>query len=117
MASAFAHGDRPVTMSRIDADTLLVNDRLQEMALEGEVTQLHRGDQYADAGDRFVVDGTTFEVTAVDERTMGDLTDEDARREGSPDLEHYRERLERAHENFEWNDDDRVYRHRFDLVE
>jgi hypothetical protein len=104
-------------MSEIDADVLLVNDRLKQMALDGEVTQLHRGDRYAEPGDRFSVDGTTFRVVEVDERTMGDLTDADARREGSPDLEQYRKRLERAHENFEWNDDDEVIRHRFERVE
>jgi hypothetical protein len=101
-------------MAEIEADTLLVNGHLQEMAVEGEVTQLHRGDQYAEEGDRFAVDGVTFEVTEVRERTLGDLTDEDARREGSPDLEHYRKRLDRAHDDFEWNDDSEVVLHRFE---
>jgi hypothetical protein len=100
----------------IDAGVLLVNDHLKGMAVEGEVTQLHRGDRYAEEGDRFSVDGVTFEVTDVTERTMGDLTDEDARREGSPDLEHYRKRLDRAHEDFEWDDDSEVVRHRFEQV-
>jgi hypothetical protein len=103
-------------MAEIDASTLLVNGHLREMALDGEVTQLHRGQQYAEEGDRFTVEDTEFEVTEVRERTMGDLTDEDARREGSPDLEHYRKRLERAHENFEWNDDDEVVLHRFERI-
>jgi hypothetical protein len=103
-------------MAEIDADALLVNDHLREMALDGEVTQLHRGDRYADEGDRFTVDGVAFEVTDVTERTLGDLTDEDARREGSPDLEGYRERLERAHSNFEWDDDSPVVRHRFERI-
>ncbi len=101
-------------MGEIEADRLLVNERLKQRALDGEVTQLHRGDQYAEEGDRFEVDGVVFEVTDVTERTLGGMTDEDARREGSPDLDHYRERLERAHENFEWDDDDRVVRHRFE---
>jgi hypothetical protein len=104
-------------MADIDADTLLPNGHLKNMVADGEVTQLHRGNRYAEEGDRFVVDDTTFEVVEVVDRTMGDLTDEDARREGSPDLDHYRERLERAHENFEWNDDDEVVRHRFAPVE
>jgi hypothetical protein len=104
-------------MTDRDPEALLVNDHLEEMALSGELTQLHRGNRYADAGDRFEVDGVTFEVVDVTERTLGDLTDEDARREGSADLEHYRERLVRAHENFEWDDGAEVVRHRFERVD
>jgi hypothetical protein len=102
-------------MSEIDADTLLPNGRMKQMALDGEITQIHRGNPYAEAGDRFEIDGVAFEVTAVDHRTLGDLTDEDARAEGSPDLEGYRERLVRAHGGeFEWDDDSEVVRHRFE---
>jgi uncharacterized protein YhfF len=102
-------------MAEIDADTLLPNDRVKRMALDGEITQIHRGNPYAEAGDTFEVDGTAFEVTAVDHRTLGDLTDEDARAEGSADLDAYRRRLEHAHaDGFEWDDDAEVVRHRFE---
>jgi uncharacterized protein YhfF len=90
---------------------------MREAALEGEVTQVHRGDRYADEGDRFVVDGTAFEVVEVRERTLGDLTDEDARREGQPDLDAYRELLRRAHEDFTWDDDSSVVLHRFERAD
>ena len=67
-------------MARIDADALLPNDRVKQAALAGEVTQLSRGgsNRYAEPGDTFELDGTVFEVTAVEERTLGDLTDADA---------------------------------------
>ncbi|MFB6304302.1 MAG: ASCH domain-containing protein [Haloferacaceae archaeon] len=101
-------------MSDIDAETLLPTERLREAALEGDVTQIHRGHAYADVGDTFELDGERFEVTAVEERRLGDLTDADARAEGAADLDAYRERLRRAHENFEWDDDADVVRHRFE---
>ncbi|ELZ16380.1 ASCH domain-containing protein [Natrinema thermotolerans] len=101
-------------MSELDPDELLPSERMREQALEGAVTQIHRGQQYADEGDTFVIDDTTFEVTAVRERTLGDLTDEDARAEGMDDLEGYRRMLDHAHENFEWDDDSDVVRHRFE---
>ncbi|MFC4448977.1 ASCH domain-containing protein [Halorussus aquaticus] len=104
-------------MATIDADDLLPNERMRRGAQDGQITQIHRGDQYAEAGDRFEVDGESFEVVEVSERTLGDLTDEDARAEGMADLEEYREILNRAHENFEWCDDSEVVRHRFEKVE
>ncbi|APW97171.1 hypothetical protein CHINAEXTREME_05030 [Halobiforma lacisalsi AJ5] len=101
-------------MADIDPGTLLPNDRMKRQALEGEVTQIHRGQQYADEGDTFTIEDTTFEVREVTDRTLGDLTDEDARAEGMADLEGYRRLLERAHENFEWDDDSEVVLHRFE---
>jgi len=101
-------------MSHVDASDVLPNDHVRQMAAEGELTQLHRGQQYAEEGDTFEIDGQRFEITDVTHRTLGDLTDEDARREGSPDLEAYRERLRQVHDGFEWDDDSDVVRHRFE---
>ncbi|WP_142860420.1 ASCH domain-containing protein [Salinigranum halophilum] len=101
-------------MATIDAGDLLPNERVEQMALAGTLTQLHRGDRYADEGDTFDIDGTTFVVTAVDERSLGDLTDADARAEGSEDLDAYRRRLEAVHDSFEWDDESPVVRHRFE---
>ena len=100
-------------MAHIDASEVLPNEHVRQIVAAGDVTQLHRGHRYADEGDTFAVDGERFEVTDVTERTLGSLTDEDARREGSPDLEAYRERLRRVHDEFEWDDDSEVVRHRF----
>lgn len=107
-------------MTDIEASALLPNDRVRRMALSGEVTQIHRGgsERYAAAGDTFEIEGTTFEVTSVDERTLGDVTDADARREGSDSLEAYRERMERVHPGgFEWDDASEVIRYRFERRE
>lgn len=105
-------------MATIDAEDVFPTDRTVRAVADGDVTQIHRGQRYAEEGDRFTVDGRSFEVVEVTERTMGDLTDEDARREGSPDLDAYHERLERAHGgDFEWDDGDEVVRHRVAPVE
>ena len=103
-------------MADIDPGTLLPNDRMRQQALDGDVTQIHRGQQYADEGDTFSIDGTTFEVTDVRERTLGDLTDADARAEGARDLDHYKQILRMSHDEFEWDDDSEIVRHRFERV-
>jgi hypothetical protein len=100
-------------MATIDPESLFPNSRTVEAVAAGKMTQIHRGHQYAEEGDTFDLDGDTFEVVDVTERKLGDMTDEDARREGSEDLEAYKERMVRAHGgNFEWNDDADVVRHR-----
>jgi kynureninase len=100
-------------MATIDAGDLFPNDRTLEAVAAGEMTQIHRGQRYAEEGDTFELDGDTFEVVDVTERTLGDMTDEDARREGSADLESYKERMVRAHGGeFEWDDEADVVRHR-----
>ncbi len=100
-------------MAELDAETLLPSERMKDQALDGEVTQIHRGQQYADEGDTFTIEDTTFEVVTVDETTLGELTDEDAQAEGAKDLDHYKQILERAHDNFEWDDDSDIVLHRF----
>jgi hypothetical protein len=103
-------------MATIDADTLFPNERMRSGVSEGEVTQIHRGQQYADEGDRFEVDGEEFEVVEIRERTLGDMTDEDAQKEGMEDVAQYREMLKRAHDNFEWDPDSDVVLHRVEKV-
>ncbi|WP_053947996.1 hypothetical protein [Halolamina sediminis] len=103
-------------MSEAHADTLLPSERMREQALDGDVTQIHRGQAYAEEGDRFEIDGTTFEIVDVTDRTLGDMTDEDARAEGARDLEQYKEMLRRSHDEFEWDDDSEIVRHRFERV-
>jgi hypothetical protein len=100
-------------MGEIDPSDVFPNERTLQAVANGEMTQIHRGNQYAEKGDTFEIDGQRFEVVEVTERTLGDMTDEDARREGSADLESYKERMVRAHGGeFTWDEDASVVRHR-----
>lgn len=100
-------------MGRVDAAELLPAERIRQKVLDGAVTQLHRGDQHASEGDTFVIEETTFEVTNVEHRLLGELTDEDARAEGSPNLEAYKRRIEATHDT-EWDDDNEAVLHEFE---
>jgi len=81
-------------MTSIEAKELLPAERIRRAVVAGDVTQLHRGDKHASEGDRFEIDDVVFEVTLVREERLGDLTDEDAQAEGSPDLESYKKRID-----------------------
>jgi hypothetical protein len=104
-------------MAEIDVDTLLPNERVKTSVLNGEITQLTRGasNRYATEGDTFTIEGEPFEVTSVEQRTLGDFTDADAQREGSESLAAYKERMKRVHPgDFEWDDSDKVLTYRFE---
>ena len=102
-------------MAEIDPETLLPNDHVINAVSSGKMSQLTRGQAYAEAGDTFEIDGQEFVVETIIERKLGDLTDEDAQREGSEDLEAYKERMVRAHGgNFEWDDSADVFTHQFE---
>jgi hypothetical protein len=100
-------------MARIDAAELLPAARIREGVLAGDITQLHRGDPHAEVGDTFVIEDTEFVVTSVERRRLGAITEEDARAEGSPNLEAYRRRIEAAH-GTTWDDDNEAVRHEFE---
>jgi len=102
-------------MAEIDPETLLPNDHVIKAVASGEMTQLTRGQAYAETGDTFVIDDQEFVVDSIIERQLGDLTDGDAQREGSEDLAAYKQRMVRAHGgNFEWDDSADVFTHQFE---
>ena len=104
-------------MGTVEAETLLPNDHVIQAVQAGKMTQISRGQAYAAEGDSFEIDGQEFVVVNIDELTLGELTDADAQREGSADLEAYKERLIRAHGgNFEWDDDAEIVRHQFEAT-
>ena len=103
-------------MTSIEANELLPAERIRRAVVAGDVTQLHRGDKHASEGDRFEIDDIVFEVTTVREERLGNLTDEDAQAEGSPDLDAYKERIEQTH-GTTWDDDDTAVLHRFERAD
>ena len=100
-------------MARIDTAELLPAERIRKKVLDGDITQLHRGDPHATEGDTFVIEDTIFDVTNVEHRKLGALTDEDARAEGSPNLEAYKRRIEATHDT-EWDDKSEAVLHEFE---
>lgn len=76
---------------------LLSNPQDVEKALNGEKTQIRRSARYADVGDTIELRGHTFKFTKVYEQQLGDMTDEDIRAEGYPDLDAYKKHLKNLH--------------------
>ncbi len=96
-----------------DVTRLLTHPKLVAAALAGAKTQQRRDGLYAYPDETFERDGVRFVVTAIARQRLGDMTDADARAEGYPDLEAYKQIILRMHANMTWNDDALVWVHTF----
>ncbi len=59
--------------------------------LAGEKTATRRNGRYADPGEVMNLEGNQFVVEQVYSQSLGELTDDDARREGYPTVEEYKQ--------------------------
>jgi len=94
-------------------DTLVTQPRLVKLALSGDKTQQRRNGVYAYPGETFELQGVTFEVTALEKQRLGDMSDADAKAEGFPDLEAYKNIILKMHKGMGWNDNAQVWLHVF----
>jgi len=94
-------------------ERLVRHPKLVAAALSGAKTQQRRDGLYAYPDETFVLEGVTFVVTGVDRQRIGDMTEDDARAEGYPDLATYKDIILKMHATMQWNDDGLVWVHRF----
>lgn len=103
--------DYPEKTCEIDA--LVTHARLVTAACEGRKTQQRRNGVYGYPGETFELDGTRFVIKDLRRETLGDMTEEDARAEGYPGLEMYKDLILRMHKGMEWDGSAKVWVHEF----
>ena len=81
--------------------------------LSGEKTATRRNERYADPGEIMTLEGRQFVVEKVYQQSLGELTDEDARREGFSSLEDYKQSILSMHPGMPWLPQMRVWVHEF----
>lgn len=96
-----------------EIDRLVRHPKLVSAALTGVKTQQRRAGVYAYPGEIFELEGVPFKVTALERQSLGEMTDEDARAEGYPDLESYKELILRMHTGMKWDSSHLVWVHHF----
>lgn len=96
-----------------EIDRLVRQPKLVEAALAGKKTQQRRDGIYAYPGEVFSLEGVDFKITQVERRKLGEMTDMDAKAEGYPNLEIYKEIILKMHANMEWNKENLVWVHHF----
>jgi N4-acetylcytidine amidohydrolase len=85
--------------------------------LAGEKTATRRNGRYADPGEIMVLEGKKFVVENVYSQSLGELTDDDARREGYATVEEYKQSILSYHPGMPWLPQMRVWVHEFRPVE
>ncbi len=96
-----------------EIDRLIRHPKLVEAALKGQKTQQRRDGLYAYPGETFELEGVPFVVTSVERQRLGDMTDDDARAEGYPDLAFYKNLILKMHPGMTWDEDSQVWVHSF----
>ncbi|TDK64284.1 ASCH domain-containing protein [Bacillus salipaludis] len=84
-----------------------------QKVLSGEKTATRRNGRYADPGEIMTLEGRQFVVEKVYSQSLGELTDDDARREGFNSLEDYKQSILSMHPGMPWLPQMRVWVHEF----
>lgn len=85
--------------------------------LAGEKTATRRNGRYADVGEVMTLDGKEYVVDNVYSQALGELTDEDAKREGFQNVEEYKQSILSIHPGMPWLPQMRVWVHEFHAVQ
>ena len=94
-------------------ERLVTHEKLVSATLNGSKTQQRRAGVYGYPGETFTLNDTDFEITGLRTERWGDITEEDAQREGYPNLAMYRALIERMHQGVEWDQNQPVWVHEF----
>lgn len=92
---------------------LVRHPKLVSAAISGVKTQQRRDGIYAYPGETFELNGVSFTVTALERQSLGEMTDNDAKSEGYPDLKAYRELILNMHPGMQWDHSHLVWVHHF----
>lgn len=99
-----------------EASQLVTLPEEVEKVLAGKKSAVRRNGRYADPGDVWELNGQKFQVDRVYQQTLGELTEENAREEGYPSLEAYKNSILSLHPGMPWVPNMKVMVHEFSPV-
>ena len=97
-------------------DRLVTLEEDVKKVLAGEKTATRRNGRYADVGEMMALEGKQFKIDRVYSQSLGELTDEDAKREGFANLEEYKQSILSIHPGMPWLPQMRVWVHEFHAI-
>ncbi|TXL61720.1 ASCH domain-containing protein [Cerasibacillus terrae] len=87
-----------------------------EKVINGQKTATRRNGIYADIGEVMTLKGKNFKVDAIYPQYLGDVTEEDAKKEGYNNLEEYKQAILGIHPGMRWVPKMRVWVHEYSPV-
>ncbi len=108
-----------------EIEKLITNKSMVQLTIKGEKTRQGRNGVYGYPGEEFVLEGNKFVITDLYQENLGDINDKEAREEGYPDLNSYKNSIFNIHKsmvlntvkNLYWNSNAKVWVHKFKKVE
>jgi len=100
-----------------EIENLIKHPKSIEAAIAGIKTQQRRDGVYAHPGDEFELKDVKFVVTELKRQTLGEMTDADAKAEGYPSLEFYKNLILNMHKGMSWENDAKVWVHCFKKID
>ena len=95
---------------------ITATDDVQKV-ITGKKTATRRNRRYADIGEIMNLDGHAFIVENLYQQSLGEVTDDDAKREGYQSLDKYKEAILSIHPGMKWVPAMKVWVHEFKPVE
>ena len=97
-----------------EIERLIRHPKLVQAAIAGQKTQQRRDGVYAYPGEAFTLEGVGFTVTALERKSLGEMTDAEAKAEGYPGLEEYKQLILKMHPGMTWDNSHLVWVHHFE---
>ena len=98
-------------------ERLVTHPKSVAQVKSGVKTQQRRDGVYAWPGETFTLEGVDIVVTHLERKRLGDMTEDQARKEGYSSLDEYREIIMRMHPGMVWNPDSLVWVHSFKILD
>lgn len=98
-------------------DRLVTHEKLVAAALAGTKTQQRRAGVYGYVGETFQLGDVQFVIQDLRQQSLGDMTEEEAHKEGYPNLKMYQDLIMKMHPGMDWDEAFPVWVHEFTRAE
>lgn len=108
--------DRSLPPKKDSIDKLITIQSDIEKVIKGEKTSTRRMGRFADVGEFLTFDDRKFVIDNVYQQALGEITEEDAKREGYDSLDAYKKYILSLHPEMKWIPNLKVWVHEFSRV-
>lgn len=97
-------------------DKLVTKPADIEKVINGEKLATRRSGRFADVGENWILQDRKFVIKNVYRQKLGEVTDEDAVKEGYQNLEEYKDSILSLHPGLKWQPEMKVWVHEYEIM-